>query len=63
MDLKEAFDAIIAVLTDDSAKATTDAFIAAFNTARETACIAIEALELITETATDDVAAIDAWIC
>ena len=60
MDLKDAFDAIVAVLTNESAQSTTDAFIAAFNTARETAYIAIEALELITETATDDVAAIDA---
>lgn len=61
-DLKAAVDAVVAVLTDDSAKAASKTFMKAFNAAREAAVIAADALNLIVETVNGDVAAIEASI-
>lgn len=61
-DLKNAVDAVVTVLTDDSAKAASKSFMKAFNAAREAALVAADALELIVETVNGDVAAIEASI-
>jgi len=61
-DLKNAVDAVVEVLTDDSAKAASKSFIKVFNTAREAALTAADALELIVETVNGDIAAIEASV-
>ena len=60
--LKDAVDAVVAVVTDDSAKGITKTFINAFNTAREAALTAAEALELLVASVDGDVAAIEAAV-
>ena len=58
--LKNAVDAVAEVLTNDSAKATVETFINAFNVAREAALTAADGLEVLVEAASEDAAAIEA---
>ena len=59
-DLKGAVDAVVAVLTDDSAKAASKTFMKAFNAARDAALIAVDTVEMLVETVNGDVATIEA---
>ena len=61
-DLKNAVDAVITVLTDDSAKAASKTFMKAFNAARDAALIAVDTVEMLVETVNGDVATIEASI-
>lgn len=61
-DLKNAVDAVVTVLTDDSAKAASKTFMKAFNAARDAALVAVDTVELLVKTANEDVATIEASI-
>lgn len=61
-DLKNAVDAVVNVLTDDSAKAASKTFMKAFNAARDAALVAVDTVELLVKTANEDVATIEASI-
>ena len=61
-DLKNAVDAVVTVLTDDSAKAASKTFMKAFNAARDAALVAVDTVELLVKTANEDVATIEASV-
>ena len=58
-DVKEAVDAVVTVLTNESAKGATKTFLNAYNAARNAALTAAEAMKLVVATVNDDFAAIE----